>query len=253
MNALLLLAAGLCLFTFCVHTFGGSRFVVAPFEAQAFDPFAKATLRVVWHMATWTLALMSVGLLWAARGTTAPLGAWVGALAAGYAVLFIAVAQRVFSAPIRLPQWLLLGPLALFALAGGLSSTGSEGRAATAVAVMLMVAIAAVHAAWAFGAHWPSRSREELALAIIGHRAMPGPLACFAVAAALLAMAAALVASVPSAVRWGIAAPFFIRGTVAWLEPWLRPSIRGTPYRLNSAMMYTPHALCIGVAIVLGG
>jgi uncharacterized protein DUF3995 len=81
----------------------------------------------------------------------------------------------------------------------------------TALAIALsavVFAIAALHAYWGLGGIWPATSEERLAKTVIGRpnvKRMPGPLACFLVAASLAVVAA-----------W----PLFLGGLLA--EPWPR-------------------------------
>ena len=225
------LAAGLCAFTFFVHVFAGQRRVVGPLRAQVTDPFAAAVLVVVWHMVTWTLAVLAVALLLQPT--------WlVPALCGGFAVIFVAVSQRFFSAAIRLPQWILFGAIAVYS-------------AAPAPAAVLLAAIALVHLAWALGFSWPEKDLESLALAIIGRRVLPSRLACLAVAGVLSLMIWALLAPGPAWTRYAIAAVFLLRGTLGFVEPLFRAGIRRTPYLQYSRYMYTPLAFSLGVAALL--
>ena len=106
--------------------------------------------------------------------------------------------------------------------------------------------------AWAVGARWPARDAHGLAMATIGRRANPSPAACLAVAAAVAGMTLALLLGPPPWLRAAIAAIFIARGTLGFVERWLRREIRGTPYEVYSALMYTPLALSIGLAILAG-
>ena len=242
--ALLYVATGLCLFTLAVHGLVGQQRVVVPLLRGDVEPFARATLVVVWHMVTWTLALASAALLLAAL--TAPAYAFgVGVLCSGYALIFAWVGQRAFGAAIRLPQWILLGAVGVFALAG---SAASPGVCAGTLGGVLF-ALGFVHALWALGVAWPSRDQESLAMAVVGRKQGPSALACWVVALGLSALGALLVVPAPRAVRFCIAAVFLLRGTLGFFEPLFRREIQGTPYLVYSRYMYTPLALAIGVAI----
>ncbi len=81
---------------------------------------------------------------------------------------------------------------------------------------------------------------------------MPGRWPCLVVAVALVGMAGALAFSQSQVLHLAIAAIFIARGTVGFFERWIRPSIRGTPYASVSTFMYTPLALSLGVAALLG-
>jgi hypothetical protein len=242
--SLLQVAAVLCLFTLGVHGFVGQRRVVGPLMRAECEPFARATLVVVWHMVTWTLALASVGLVLGALGKAGYAGG-VGLLCAGYALLFVVVARRLLGAAIRLPQWMLLGGVAVFALAG---SAGSAAVANAALAGVLSAA-AVVHVLWALGSTWPAGDVEGLALAVIGRKTLPSKLACWTVAFVLFSLSALVAVPSPKALRLGVALLFVLRGSVGFVEPWLRREIVGTPYLLYSRYMYTPLSLALGVAI----
>ncbi|MGO9877181.1 MAG: DUF3995 domain-containing protein [Acidimicrobiia bacterium] len=69
-------------------------------------------------------------------------------------------------------------------------------RASACLTSATLAGIAAVHVAWGLGSPFPFASREDLADAVIGSRAVPSAHACYAVAAALAA-ASALVCDVP--------------------------------------------------------
>ena len=242
--ALLYVATGLCVFTLGVHGLAGQQRVVVPLLRGEVEPFARATLVVVWHMVTWTLALASAALLLAAF--TAPAYAFaVGVLCLGYALIFAWVAQRSFGSAIRLPQWILLGAVGVFALAGSAANPGVSKGALAGV----LGALGFVHALWALGIAWPSRDAEGLAMAVIGRRHGPSALACWVVAFGLSAVGALLVVPAPRAVRFCIAGVFVLRGTLGFFEPAFRREIRGTPYLVYSRYMYTPVALAIGIAI----
>ncbi|HYQ02361.1 MAG TPA: DUF3995 domain-containing protein [Polyangiaceae bacterium] len=241
---LLYVAAGLCLFTLAVHGLVGQQRVVAPLLRGGVEPFARATLVAVWHMITWTLAAASAALLFAAF--TVPAYAFgVGLLCLGYALIFAWVGQRSFGSAIRLPQWILLGAVGVFALAGSTANPGiSKGTLAGVLGVLGFV-----HALWALGVAWPSRDAQSLAMAVIGRKQGPSALACWVAAFGLCAAGALLVLPAPRAVRSCIAGAFVLRGTLGFVEPSFRGEIRGTPYLVYSRYMYTPLSLALGVAI----
>jgi hypothetical protein len=279
---LLFLAAGLCLFTLAVHVFVGERRIVRVLLQQRSEPFARATLLVVWHMVSWTLALSVLALGWAAydagtygegllgqgvlaqeffaqgfslqggllRGSITGarlVGLFVAALCAGYALLFLVLGQRLLAAAIRLPQWILLGTVALFSLLGCLGGPW----AASVACASLLLAIAAVHALWALGVNWPASDKQQLSLSVAGRNELPPASSCVGVAIALLGMALVLLSTAPAWAKWAIAAIFVVRGTLGWFEPLVRREIIGTPYLLYSRYMYTPLSLCIGIAAAL--
>jgi hypothetical protein len=244
---LLHVALGLCLFTLGVHAFAGQRFVVRPLHSAALEPFASATLLVVWHMVTWTLALSCVALLLGVLGQRW-LGLPVGLLCAGYALIFVVVAERRLREAIRLPQWILLGAVAVFAVAG---SRGSASATAWASAGVLL-AIAVVHLSWAAGASWPARDRVSLSLAVAGRAVLPSNVACLVVGGGLIVMAGVVLRSGSPLAKLAIALLFVARGTLGFVEPLLRREIIGTPYLLYSRYMYTPLSLALGAAVACG-
>jgi hypothetical protein len=238
---LAIVAAGLSVFAAAIHAFVGHRRVMTQLQASALDPFARATLTAIWHMVTWTFLVLAGGFVAGGLvrgGDAIRIGA--GLLAGGDAVILVVVAQRTFGAAIRLPQWIILGALGVYALIP---------RFATAA---LLGGLAVVHVAWALGARWPARDKHGLAMATIGRRASSGPVACLTVAVAVAGMTLALVVGPPPWLRATIAAIFIARGTIGFVERWLRREIRGTPYEAYSLLMYTPLALSIGLAVLAG-
>jgi hypothetical protein len=227
-------AAGVCLFTLAVHTFGGQRRVVVPMNLGLHDAFARGTLTVVWHMVTFTLATL-VPMLLLGEVRLAAL------LCAGYAGIFIAVAQVQLGSALRLPQWLLLGPVSIFAVIPH-------------PAALLLGLIALAHAAWGLGISWPEKTPRSLALAVIGRTVLPSKMACWTVCVGLAAMVAALLRpSLPPWVRIAIASVFLVRGVYGFVEVKLRPRIAGTPYESLSRYMYSPLSFSIGAAAWAGG
>jgi hypothetical protein len=235
-DPLAIIAAGLSLFAAGIHGFVGQRRVVARLRGSTLDPFARATLGAIWHMVTWTFLVLAAGFL---SGIEA-VRTGAGLLAGGYAVILLIEAHRTFGAAIRLPQWIVLGALGVYALIPRFA------------APVLLGGIATLHLAWALAARWPARDDRGLAMATIGRAASPSPAACLAVAVAVAAMTIVLVAGPPPWLRATLAIPFIVRGTLGFGERWLRREIRGTPYEACSALAYTPLALSIGLAILVG-
>jgi Protein of unknown function (DUF3995) len=122
----------------------------------------------------------------------------------------------------------------------------------------VLVALAALHASWAFGSYWPADSESELAEYVLsdGERHRLGgdlPSAALTWAVALsLGGAAAIVRATASGARsrWlrraarAVAAVFFVRA-VAYLPSDLIGGIEDTYQRLDRAV-YAP--LCLGLA-----
>ena len=132
----------------------------------------------------------------------------------------------------------------------------------TALAVLLsavVLAIAALHAHWGLGGHWPATSAQRLARAAVGTPGitrMPGAAACFVVAALLAGVAAwplfaadLLPAPWP---RWltslagaGIAAVFVGRGVAGYTDAWRR-RFSEEPFARLDRHAYSPLCLALG-------
>lgn len=238
----------------CVHTFGGARRVVAPFREATVEPFARGTMLVVWHMVTWSLVTLTGALALAAF---APgfhdLVAFAAIQTAGFAVVFFVTSRRELGAGISLPQWLLIGPLAL-----GLAATELPRSAAIAAAVLVGL-IGVGHLAWAFGAPWPARDRAQLTAHVFpsvdgdgGGRAkrfarLPSRSITLFATLVFLAMSACLAATASRGVVLGIAAIFALRGVVG-LVYWSRRRERSalpSPFYVYNRFMYSPGCLLI--------
>ena len=127
----------------------------------------------------------------------------------------------------------------------------------------VLAAIAALHAYWGFGGVWPGRDAADCARrtgGFRGARSMPGPAACFAVAAALAVAALipifltrqfgmlALLAGI------GVALVFLARGVAGFTQAW-RQLTPEEPFATLDVRYYSPLCLAIGagfVALILG-
>jgi hypothetical protein len=141
---------------------------------------------------------------------------------------------------------------------------------ALAIALSAVVyAVAALHAAWGLGSHWPAASAEALAKAAVGTRGftrMPGAAACFTVAALLAGVAVwPLFAAGLLAQAWpgwltplagvGIAAVFLGRGVAGYTEIWRR-RFPEQPFATYDRRYYSPLCLALGagfLAILIAG
>jgi hypothetical protein len=130
---------------------------------------------------------------------------------------------------------------------------GPRSRAVAGVAVpAALAALAALHAAWALGWHWPGGSERELAERVLsGGSQMPPEWATWTVAAALAGAAvivrAAAARRPPRLVRrlaWTVAGVFAIRGVV-YLPVDLLRGLDGIYERLDLAI-YSPLCLLLG-------
>lgn len=240
----------------CVHTFGGARRVVAPFREAAIEPFARGTMLVVWHMVTWSLVTLTGALALAAFAPRFhDLVAFAAIQMAGFAVVFFVTSRRELGAGISLPQWLLIGPLAL-----GLAATELPRSAALAAAVLVGL-IGLGHLAWAFGAPWPARDRAQLTAHVFprvdggggsSDRAkrfarLPSRSITLFVTLVFLVMSACLAATASRGAVLGIAAIFALRG-VGGLLYWSRRRERSalpSPFYVYNRFMYSPGCLLI--------
>ncbi len=219
-----------------VHLIMGQKHVVVPLEADAIAPFPKSTLFVVWHMVSFTLVGTAVMLVYLEAHPNPPLRLFLAAELAFGAAIFIARAARVHGAGFALPQWILLGPLALCI---ALPRAGAP---------LTLVLLALMHVGWAAGMVFPSPSRELAPTYLIGSRAgglAPGRLATVLVAVTLCAMAYASL----NGPRWAaliVAAVLLTRGAFGWIEGRVRPRIAKTPYRFLSRAFYSPLCLLLG-------
>ena len=128
---------------------------------------------------------------------------------------------------------------------------------------LVLIGIAAVHAYWGLGGHWPARDGPGLAEMAIGKTAggrMPPPAACFAVAAAIL-VGVGLIALVsftdlqdplklPIQLAYGVfAAVFLLRGAAGYVPAIWRRSAGTAFVRLNTRY-YSPLCLLIGAGLI---
>jgi hypothetical protein len=136
----------------------------------------------------------------------------------------------------------------------------------TALAVVLwgvLGAIAALHAAWGLGSHWPCESEERLvatAGGTPGAKRMYPPSACFTVAALLAGVSAwplfaagLLPVAWPNWLTWlagaGIAAVFIARGIAGYLPAWRRLH-SNEPFATLDRRIYAPLCLALGAGYI---
>ncbi len=107
-----------------VHVIGGRRDVVRPLLSSGVADEPKRVLHAVWHMVSVDLALSGLALLYLSQKDGTPgtgLLAWfVAAHFVAYAAAFLVITLSVgWPRPLlRLPQWILLLPVAVLAAAG---------------------------------------------------------------------------------------------------------------------------------------
>ncbi|MFF0204556.1 hypothetical protein [Streptomyces sp. NPDC005017] len=107
-----------------VHMAAGHRDVVRPLLSCALADEPRRVLHAVWHMVTVDLVLSAAALVYLAlshdTSATAPMAWFVAAHFAAYTVAFLVVTLSVgWPKPLlRLPQWILLLPVAVLTAAG---------------------------------------------------------------------------------------------------------------------------------------
>ena len=109
--------------TFLVHTFVGSRLVVAPLlAAKDITPASRWMMFYCWHLVTLMLAAMTVGFAFAAWAV-APVGMGLilTVLAGLFALLCLGVAIRARFKPWRIPAFVLFTAMTVAGAAGLLS------------------------------------------------------------------------------------------------------------------------------------
>jgi hypothetical protein len=106
-----------------IHAVAGGRDVVRPLLAGNLPDEPRRVLHAVWHMVTADLILAATALIWLALGNRSggDTIAWLLVahfLAYSGAFLIVSLATSWSKPLLRLPQWLLLLPVALLAAAG---------------------------------------------------------------------------------------------------------------------------------------
>lgn len=120
-----LLAAGLtAAVVSAIHIIAGHVDPVRPLLASSMADVPKRTMHAVWHMVSVDLVATAATLLalawWQPAGTEL-VAMLTAARFAAYTVVFLVIASRLPGrAPLlRLPQWILLAPVAILAGLGG--------------------------------------------------------------------------------------------------------------------------------------
>ena len=124
----------------------------------------------------------------------------------------------------------------------------------TSTAALGLLAIGGLHVAWGLGSSFPMADRDELADAVVGTDEVPGPLACFAVAGALLTAAAAvsgLPEGRPGLRRLAVGGTVVVlssRGVLGLLgrTDIVSPGSSSTRFRALDRQVYSP--LCLALA-----
>ena len=128
----------------------------------------------------------------------------------------------------------------------------------------IVFAIAALHAHWGFGGHWPAANAERLAKTAVGTPnidKMPSASSCFVVAAILTGVASwplfaagLLTEAWP---RWltllagaGIATVFVGRGLAGYTAAWRR-RFSQEPFARLDRLVYSPLCLVLGAGYIV--
>lgn len=113
MNFWLLSASVLTAAIWAIHTFLGGRSVAHPLIlATDLEPVPKWTQYYCWHMVTITLAVMSIGLGYAALVSDASeVALLIGLLAVAFSVFGLLLPPRVKVSYVEMPQGFLFLPV----------------------------------------------------------------------------------------------------------------------------------------------
>lgn len=133
-------------------------------------------------------------------------------------------------------------------------------RGARIISGVGLMAVGGLHALWATGSHWPARSRERLAEAVIGSdEAFPGAVPTAVVAGGALASGVVAVGALGDtrlAVRWrrlagvGLLVRAAVGGDVA-LAVLGRPAA-GEKFITLDNRVYRPLCAVLGIAALVG-
>ncbi|OEJ43097.1 hypothetical protein AR457_02250 [Streptomyces agglomeratus] len=120
MNAWFLAAGITAAVVAAIHAVAGGRDVVRPLLAADLADEPRRVLHAVWHMVTADLTLAAAALMWLAWGNRPGGGTIAWLLVAhfvAYSGVFLVVSLAAsWSKPlVRLPQWMLLLPVAVLA------------------------------------------------------------------------------------------------------------------------------------------
>lgn len=119
MNVFFIIAAALSALTWAIHVFAGGRFIARPLLDSNLADVPKFTHYYCWHIVSIVLAFMPVGFCIGAAGTGGrELVLMTTALAAAFAVWSLVLVVWKRQSPLRLPQWALFLPIAIFGSLG---------------------------------------------------------------------------------------------------------------------------------------
>ena len=237
-----LVIAAFSLYVACVHLIGGQGEVVSPLENAKIRAFSRSTLFVTWHIVSVALVATAAMLVYLTSHPNGAVRALLAVQTAAAALLFLGRAQTAHGAGFALPQWILLGPLALSIAFPAVSGA------------LILLGLSALHVAWMLGVSFPSPSARAAPSYVVGWREgakMPSRMITFVVALVLAFMAATAVRG-PRLAIIAIACVFLGRGAFGFVESRVRPRIVGTPYRALSRLFYSPLCLFVGALLLSG-
>jgi len=118
-NVALIIAAGLSLLTWGIHTFVGGPRIAGPLLRSALPMVPKYTSYYCWHLVTIVLLAMAAGFAYAAFVPSGLDVAWLATLLAlAFMGWSVALAFGKVRRPLHLPQWLLFLTISVAALVG---------------------------------------------------------------------------------------------------------------------------------------
>jgi hypothetical protein len=134
------------------------------------------------------------------------------------------------------------------------------------ILIVVLVALAALHAWWGVGGRWPGHDERSLVALVVGRtHSMPGPTSCMLVASALFA-AAGIVALQAQSISvdfgglgekfvqtgfWCVCAVFSLRGLAGFTAVFAYA--QGTPFARLNRVFYSPLCLVIGAGLAVTG
>ncbi len=134
------------------------------------------------------------------------------------------------------------------------------GSALTLGLAGLLLAIAALHAAWAFGLNWPAPKDERLAFYVTAGARRPGRAITLGVASAIVAGAWVIWAfhaklpgsgkAIATFAYAALTAVILIRGAAGYV-PFLWRAAEGRPFHRLNRLYYSPLCLLIAGGLVL--
>ena len=272
MFALAALASATALGTWWIHTFLGHRVVLNPMLRADYQPFARATMEVCWHITTLFLGIITGMLMVATVHPDPAVSRLFLAISLIFslpsALMFPVIAKRRFGRWLAMPQFFLLGSIALCTTSGLVWPIQVSTAAGLSVCLgSMLLVLAVLHLAWAQGSSWPSKSRAELGALVVGQtseKPFPGKgltlvVTLFLGLAGVTLITGALMdwpAQPYLGFTWFLAVIFIARGFLGYFDPVLRPWTKSMPFKHWNQVLYSPISLLMGLlalGLALGG